>query len=115
MPRPYSDKFLRSLTTADDGQIGVQLGRLCVDANIPATYIALALGATRMSVYNWFRGQDIRRKKRKEIEALVGVMRQDFRDGKLPAETREVAKKYIEELIGMPMPEKTTEVSIPLV
>lgn len=103
MPRPYSDKFLSSLSTADATQVGVQLGRLCVDGNLPASYIAIALGATRMSVYNWFRGQDIRRKKRKEIEALVSVLRQDFREGKLPAETRQKAREYVEELIGMPL------------
>ena len=65
MPRPYSDKFLRDLSeNAEENNIGVELGRLCVAAKLPASYVALALEASRMTVYSWFRGQDIRKKRR---------------------------------------------------
>jgi hypothetical protein len=104
MARPYSEKFLRELQNADDRQMGVQLARLCVDAGIPATYIAVALESTRMTVYSWFRGQDIRRKKRREVEVLIDLMRKDFKKGTLPVETHEEAKGYVEDLIGMPLP-----------
>jgi hypothetical protein len=100
MSRPYSEKFLLSLSEADASQAGVQLGRLCVEANVPATYIAKALGVTRMTVYCWFRGQDIRKIRRKSVEVLVDLMRQDFANGVLPVKTRFDAKSYIEDLTG---------------
>jgi len=100
MSRPYSEKFLLSLSEADPTQVGVQLGRLCVDANIPATYIAKALSVTRMTVYSWFRGQDIRRPKRKQVEVLIDLMREDFANGILPAKDSIAAKRYIETMIG---------------
>ncbi len=100
MSRPYSDKFLLALSQADPTQLGVQLGRICVDANIPATYIAKALGVTRMTVYSWFRGQDIRRFKRKQVEVLIDLMREDFANGVLPAKDRIAARKYVEEMVG---------------
>jgi hypothetical protein len=101
MTRPYSEQFLLSLTQADPNQIGVQLGRLCVEADIPATYIAAALSVTRMTVYSWFRGQDIRRPKRKEVEVLVDLMRQDFANGVLPVRSRFHAKSYVEQMAGI--------------
>ena len=100
MARSFSKKFLSSLETADDKQPGIVLGRLAVDAGIPATYIAKALGVSRMSVYSWFRGKDIRYKKRKEVEALISVMEKDFKDGVLPARTLYAAKKYVKDLTG---------------
>lgn len=103
MARPYSQKFLNELAQADESQTGVILGRLCVDAGLPASYIAIALSATRMTVYSWFRGQDIRRKKRKEVEALIDLLRQDFQAGILPARSRADAKLYVESLIGGPI------------
>jgi len=103
MARPYSEKFLQELSLADDTQTGVILGRLCVDAGLPASYIAIALDATRMTVYSWFRGQDIRRKKRKEVEALIAVLQQDFAQGILPARSRADAKAYVESLVGGPI------------
>jgi hypothetical protein len=101
MERPYSEKFLLSLIKADPSQVGVQLGRLCIEAEIPATYIAKALDVTRMTVYSWFRGQDIRKTKRKEVEALIGLMRGDFANGRLPVKNRFEAKAYIEEMSGI--------------
>jgi|SRR6267154_4143806 len=101
MSRSYSEKFLLTLTQADPKQAGVQLGRLCVEANVPATYIAKALGVTRMTVYSWFRGQDIRRPKRKIVEAIIDLMQQDFMSGTLPAKTRFDAKAYVEQLAGI--------------
>jgi hypothetical protein len=100
MARPFSKPFLESLTKGDTNQPGVVLGRLAVDANIPASYLAKALGVTRMSIYSWFRGKDIRYKKRKEVEALIDIMRADFTLGVLPAKSQEDAKKYVYGLLG---------------
>ena len=63
MPRTYSEKFLKELMVADPSSIGVRLGRLCVDANLPAAYVAMALECSRMTVYSWFRGRGVSEKK----------------------------------------------------
>ena len=50
MPRPYSDKFLRDLNeNTEENSIGIELGRLCVAAKLPASFVAVALEASRMT------------------------------------------------------------------
>jgi hypothetical protein len=101
MPRPYGDKLLRSLQTAEEETLGIELGRVCVAANIPAAYVAIALEASRMTVYSWFRGQDIRRNRRKIVRTLVELMKQDLETGILPAKDYNAARQYIESLAGV--------------
>jgi len=101
MARPYGEKFLKALYAADERQLGVQLGRLCVKANIPASYVAPALEVTRMTIYLWFRGQDIRAKTRKRVEVMIDLMTKDFDAGILPVKTNFDAKLYIEGLVGI--------------
>lgn len=101
MARPYSQKFLLNLQKADPIMLGVQLGRLCVEANLPAAYVAKALETSRISVYNWFRGGGIRESKRKTIEVFMDLVRQDMKSGYLPAQTVIDAKAYIESMIGV--------------
>lgn len=101
MGRPYTEQFLKVLYAADTQQVGVQLGRLCVESNIPATYVAAALGVSRVTVYSWYRGSDIRMKKRREVEAMIRLLKQDTGAGILPAKTFVDAKLYIESLVGI--------------
>ena len=102
MPRPYSDKFLRDLSeNVEENNIGVELGRLCVAAKLPATYVAVALEASRMTVYSWFRGQDIRKKRRKEIRVFIDILKVDTERGVLPVKDIQEAKVYIENLAGV--------------
>jgi hypothetical protein len=99
--RPYSEKFLLNLQRADGGSLGVQLGRLCVEANLPAAYVAKALETSRISVYNWFRGRGIRENKRRTVEVFMDLVKQDMKAGYLPARTVIDAKIYIESMIGV--------------
>ena len=102
--RPFSTKFLAILDDpATEWSTGLELARLCVAANIPTTYVAAALEVTRATVYNWFRGQDIRKKKRKMVELLMEHLKGDLHKGVLPAKDQEAAKRYIEELTGIPI------------
>lgn len=101
MPRSYSDKFIMELSKIGSDNIGVQLGKLCVEANIPATYVAVALETSRMSVHSWFRGQEIRKSKHKLISAFMNLVKQDMRQGRLPAKSHIDAKDYIEEMLGI--------------
>lgn len=100
MPRPYGDKFLRFLESPDEENLGVQLGRACVAANIPAAHVAVALEASRMTVYNWFRGGDIRRHRRKEVRAFIDILQCDMDTGRLPARSVADSRDYIDALVG---------------
>ena len=60
MAKCYSEQYLLSLNGLNEKRLGVQLGKLCVKANLPPKLIANVLGVSRMSVYSWFRGKPIR-------------------------------------------------------
>jgi hypothetical protein len=100
MPRSYGDKFLVALKDGDPNRLGVRLGRLCVEANIPAAYVAKALETSRTTVYAWFRGQGIREEKRNRIEAFISLIERDMTDGVLPARNSLDAKIYIAQMLG---------------
>jgi hypothetical protein len=101
MPRSYSDKFLRELEQHDGNSLGVTLARRCVEANLPATYVAIALGTTPTTVFSWFRGQGIREKTRRTVEVFIELLDADTKNGRLPARNMADAKAYIEEMIGI--------------
>jgi hypothetical protein len=100
MPRTYGDKLLLQLQQADSNLLGVQLGRLCVEANLPVAYVAAALEVSRNTVHLWFRGQVMHESKRKVVEAFMYLIEQDMKNGGLPATSMKQAKAYVEEMIG---------------
>lgn len=71
MARPYSDKFLLGLKTADEERVGIQLAKICVQAKFPALYIANHFEVTRMTIYKWFRGSYISEKTVLEFNDLL--------------------------------------------
>jgi hypothetical protein len=101
MTRPYSEKFLLGLIEADPSRLGVQLGRLCIDANIPATHVARALEVSRMTVYSWFRGKGVSENKRKVVEVFMKLIEEDLERGVLPAKTLFDSKLYIDAMVGL--------------
>lgn len=101
MPRCYGDKFLRELMTGDPSSLGIRLGRLCVDANLPAAYVATALECSKMTVYSWFRGRGISEKRRQIVEVFMDMVGKDVENGVLPAKNMKDAKRYIESMLGI--------------
>lgn len=102
MPRPYSDKFLLALQEEpEEPSLGIELGRLCVAAKLPATYVAVALETTRMTVYSWFRGQEIRKQRRKTVRVFMDLIKGDLERNILPVASNKEAKVYIENLAGV--------------
>ena len=99
MPRTYSEAFLIELHKANPNRAGTALALACVEANLPAKYVAKALDVTRMTVFSWFRGSPIRHKNILKIETFVSLVEDDTAKGVLPARSTIQAKKYIEELI----------------
>ena len=100
MARSYGHKFLLELSQNDNTLLGVQLARLCVDANLPAAYVARALQVSPMTMYKWFRGGGVRENKRKTIEVFMDLVRQDMQHGLLPVANAASAKEYIRNMIG---------------
>jgi len=103
MPRTYGEKFLQGLADGNPGSTGVRLGRLCVDLNLPAAYVAAALGVSKMTVYGWFRGRGVSEKKSRTVEAFIALVEEDTRNGVLPAKNLKDAKSYVEAMIGIPI------------
>ena len=48
MARPYSEQFIIALSKADPTRVGVQLGKVCVKANLPTTHVAKTFKVSRM-------------------------------------------------------------------
>ena len=95
MARPYSEDFLLALTKADPTRIGVQLGKVCVKANLPTTYVAEAFNVSRMSIHSWFRGQYVRDKNYQRIAKFIDHVNFALDKGILPAMSIEDAKEYL--------------------
>jgi DNA invertase Pin-like site-specific DNA recombinase len=103
MPRPYGQKFLIALEKSEPETLGLQLAKLCVKANLPATAVAAALEVSGTTVYKWFRGQGVREHKRKAVEVFIDLLKEDFANGILPAKDSKAAISYIESMIGRPI------------
>ncbi len=52
----YTLALLNNNKRADNKHLGVRLGRVCINKNIPVTKVAYDAGVTRQTVYNWFCG-----------------------------------------------------------
>lgn len=100
MPRPYGDKFLLELREADPTRLGVKLAKLCVEANLPAAYVAKVLEISRTTVYEWFRGQIMKEPNIKKVEAFISLVVQDLESGVLPAKNSADAKRYLSDMVG---------------
>jgi hypothetical protein len=56
MSNGYSSRFVKIVNSADTNKLGVQLGNLCIENDIPAQDVAEHFGVTRATIYNWFKG-----------------------------------------------------------
>ena len=52
----YSQSLVQANKKASIKSLGVALGRACIRANISVSKIAADFGVTRMTIYNWFKG-----------------------------------------------------------
>jgi len=55
----YSRKFVDANKKADQRNIGVQLGRICILRDIPVQDAAEFIGVSRQAVYMWFLGKSL--------------------------------------------------------
>lgn len=70
----YSYSIVQEVRSADPMHIGVQLGRLCIEKNIPVSKVAEDTGVSRLTVYMWFTGKTYPKPERKEkLQALLAA------------------------------------------
>lgn len=56
MSKVYTERFARLVNSADTSKIGVQLGNLCIEHDIPVKDVAEHFDVTTTTVCNWFKG-----------------------------------------------------------
>ena len=72
----YSFKTVQLNKEADKTRLGVALGKSCIGLGIPVATIAVKLGVSRQTVYNWFVGtHDPHESYAKEIERLISAFK----------------------------------------
>ena len=55
----YSQSLVYANKKASVKSLGVALGRVCIHANISVSKIADHFGVSRMTIYNWFKGDSV--------------------------------------------------------
>lgn len=56
----YSQQLISDNKAADKRKLGVLLGRVCIKHNISVADVAAYFSVSRQTVYNWFRGTEVR-------------------------------------------------------
>jgi hypothetical protein len=59
MTKGYSTLTVQEVKEANQNLLGVKLGRICVERNIPVTDVSDFFGVSRVTVYSWFRGKTV--------------------------------------------------------
>ena len=95
MARPYSEVFLRELAKADPERAGVRLGKVCIKANLPTTYVAKALNVSRFTIHKWFRGAYLTDKNYTKVLSFIKLVEESLAKGVLPSATLPDAKAYL--------------------
>jgi hypothetical protein len=99
MPRSYSSRFLLTLSKADAITTGQVLAKVCVEANLPASYVCKVFGISRMALHTWFRGGPIRPRRVGIVDAFISLVDKDLQAGVLPARNLKEARDYIEDML----------------
>jgi len=103
MPKSYSPEYVEMLNAVVmPDNLGIVLAKACVKANIPLKLVGRALGVSRMTVHTWFRGGEIRPRRKQLILAFLKVIEEDTAKGILPLADYKSAKEYIHELNNEP-------------
>jgi len=76
--RGYSFKSAKAIQAGDKTLVGVQLGKFCLNKDIPVAEVAAAMEVSRQTVYSWFTGQFRPSKVHKErLESLLAQYLKD--------------------------------------
>lgn len=74
--RGYSSRLIEINKDAPTTHPGVVLGRLCIAQDISVSDAAQFFNVSRMTIYKWFKGQEMPRKKQIEkIEEVIAKLK----------------------------------------
>lgn len=74
--RGYSSRIIQANKDAFDTHPGVVLGRVCISQDIPVSDVAQFFSVSRMTIYKWFKGAEMPRKKQVEkIEEVIAKLK----------------------------------------
>jgi predicted transcriptional regulator len=59
MARGYSTLTVQEIMEANASLLGVQLGQICVQRDIPVTDVAEFFSVSRVTIYKWFTGKAV--------------------------------------------------------
>ena len=80
----YSAKTIRLNKEADKNRLGVALGKAAIKLGISVADIALTIGVSRQSVYNWFIGtHDPKERYTKAITKLLDSLVKHIKESNL--------------------------------
>ena len=99
MSRPYSDKLLVHLASTDKQSPGINLGKACINAQLPIMHLAEALNVSRWTLHKWFRGENVASRFKADVESAYEAINTALQNNILPARERAESKKFIEENI----------------
>lgn len=71
--RGYTIRIVKANAAADQSGLGVRLGKFCINKDIPVSHVAEFFGVSRMTIYKWFAGEWIPRKK--HTAKIMEIMR----------------------------------------
>lgn len=71
----YSDEIKQAVRGPTGGQLGKMLGKLAVKYEFPVIEISAITGATRPTVYKWFRGGNVATFYKNAVEDLITTIR----------------------------------------
>jgi len=103
MSRSYSPELHNLLDNLAVYRLGTDLAKACVNANLPAAYVAQVFDTTRATIHTWFRGGAIRPKKRARIETFIALIEEDLQKGILPCKNLRDSKAYLRDMVGRPI------------
>ena len=70
----YSTRLIELNNNADDQLLGVRLGRVCIANDVPVLAVAMALGVSRQTVYNWLSDGEVMGAYRPPVERLINIL-----------------------------------------
>jgi len=98
VPRTYSEKFIRHLYNQPDS-LGVRLGKVLVQGNLPALWVAEVLKVSRMTLHAWVRGGlKIRYNNANVLEKFLKLVEADLEIKLLPRANVRDSRAYLEKV-----------------
>ncbi len=75
MAKGYSVLTIQEIKEANPNLLGVKLGKICVERDIPVKDVAEYFGVSRVAVYAWFRGKMVVSGKHAEkVQTLIAKL-----------------------------------------